>query len=69
MQTTTLIKIETKAGKIAAEVTRMEHDNGRVTHQWTGAWGAGCGDLGGIIKSLKVSMASRKGWRVVHGAI
>lgn len=69
MTTTTIIKIETKTGKVAAEVKRTEHANGRISHGWMGAWGAGSGALEDIVASLKVSMATRKGWTVTVGSI
>lgn len=69
MTTTTLIKITTKTGKVAAEVTGITHTSGRTTYQWSGAWGAGCGSLDDIRATLRVSMKTRKGWTVVYGEV
>jgi hypothetical protein len=66
MQTETILKIETSSGKVAAEVLCTTLDSGKKLYRYAGAWGAGCGSLEDITRTIELSKATRKGWKVVQ---
>ncbi|MFP3637581.1 hypothetical protein [Paraburkholderia sp. SIMBA_054] len=55
----------TKSGKEGARVQRTVHANGRVSHSWTGEWGAGSGSLEGIRSSLESTLKHKRGYQTI----
>ena len=64
MTSRTIAVVETKTGKPAIVITARTI-GARVLYSYTGAWGAGCGDLIDIISKIRASLATRRGWRVL----
>lgn len=67
MKTEIIARYETRGGLTAFEVFKTVYKSGKVSYRYNGKHGAGCGQLKDIANSIKTTIASRRGIKLVYG--